>query len=157
MGRILAVDYGRKRIGLAVSDELGLTAQGLPTAVVSSGAGGLDAVIRAASRWALDEIVVGLPLNMDGSRGPMAREAEAFAASLGESTGLPVVCWDERLTSASAHRALQQMGQRARKDKGAVDRIAATILLEGYLQMREGPPENPRPDPLESGGPVSGD
>ncbi len=136
MIRILAVDYGRRRIGLAVSDPLGLTAQGIPTVRVANRAEAVAAVAEAASRWEAEELVVGLPLNMDGSKGPMAEAAEAFAESLGEATGLPVRCWDERLTTVAAHRALQEVGKRSRGRKGTVDRIAATLLLEGYMQFR---------------------
>jgi putative Holliday junction resolvase len=138
MVRILGVDYGRRRIGIAVSDELGLTAQGMPTLQAGGRAEAIAVVAEAASRLQVGEIVVGLPLNMDGSRGPMAEAAEAFARGLEEATGLPVCCWDERLTSRSAHRAMQEMGQRSRGQKGRVDRIAATLLLDTYLKARKG-------------------
>ena len=136
MIRILAVDYGRRRIGLAVSDELGLTAQGISTVRVGNRAEAVATVAEVAFKWAAEELVVGLPLNMDGSKGPMAEAAEAFAESLGEATGLPVRCWDERLTTVSAHRRLQEMGKRSRGRKEAVDRMAATLLLQAYLQLR---------------------
>lgn len=136
MGRILAVDYGKRRIGLAVSDGLGLTAQGLPTVEALGPVQAVKVVHEAVVSCEAEQVVVGLPLNMDGSRGPMAEAAEAFAAALREATGVPVTCWDERLTSVAAHRAMQEMGQKIRGRKGMVDRIAATLLLEAFLQTR---------------------
>ncbi len=134
MNRVLAVDYGRRRIGLAVSDELGITAQGIPTIRAAGRAKAVAAVAEVAAGWGVGEVVVGLPLNMDGTRGEMADAAETFAQGLREATGLPVSCWDERLTSRSAHRALQEMGERSRGRKGRVDRMAATLLLDTYLR-----------------------
>ena len=136
MNRILAVDYGRRRIGLAVSDELGITAQGIPTVRATGMAKAVVAVAEVVAGWGIGEIVVGLPLNMDGSRGEMADAAETFAQGLRETTGLPVSYWDERLTSRSAHRALQEMGKRSHERKGMVDRVAATLLLDTYLRVR---------------------
>ncbi len=136
MARILAVDYGRRRIGLAVSDELGLTAQGIPTVRAGGMAEATAAVAGAASRWKVGEIVVGLPLNMDSSRGPMAEAAEAFARGLRKATGLPVRCWDERLTSRAARRAVREMGKGTRGRKETVDRMAATLLLDTYLRAQ---------------------
>ena len=136
MARVLAVDYGRRRIGLAVSDELGMTAQGIPTVHVRGVQEAVAAVAEVARGWAAGEVVVGLPLNMDGSRGPMAEAAEAFAGALGRTTGLPVYFQDERWTSLSARRAMAEMGMRTRGRKGEVDRIAATLLLDAYLQAR---------------------
>ena len=134
--RILAVDFGRRRIGLAVSDELGLTAQGIPTVQVNGVAEALRAVAETAAHWKVQEIVVGLPLNMDGSSGPMAAAANAFAESLREETGLAVTGWDERLTTVSAKRSMNEMKTKRGKRKGEVDRIAATLLLDSYLQRR---------------------
>ncbi len=136
LGRILAVDFGRRRVGLAVSDELGLTAQGMPTVQVTGARQALTAVTDVALRWGVVEIVVGLPLNMDGSIGPMARATQTFAEALRAETGVKVTCWDERLTSVSARRSLIEMGRRRRREKGEVDRIAATLLLETYLQRQ---------------------
>lgn len=131
--RILGVDYGRRRIGLAVSDGLGLTAQGLDTLAVRSGTEAVEAVARIAVEHKVEEVVVGMPLNMDGSAGPMALDAEGFAAAVAGRTGLPVVRWDERLTSVAAERAVREMDLRTRGRKGVVDRIAAVLILQGYL------------------------
>ena len=138
MDRVMAVDYGRRRIGLAVSDELGITAQGLPTVEATGLGKAVAAVSEVASERGVGEVVVGLPLNMDGTRGEMAHAAEAFAEALGRATGLPVQCRDERLTTRSAHRTMQEAGRKARGRQGEVDRIAATLLLEGYLEERRG-------------------
>ncbi|MDA0747676.1 MAG: Holliday junction resolvase RuvX [bacterium] len=134
MERVLAVDYGRRRIGVAVSDALGMTAQGLPTLAIRGKQDAVAAVAAEAVEWQAGTILVGLPLNMDGSRGGMADEVEAFAEALRLQTGLPVRCWDERWTSQEAHRAMQKMGLSSRNNKGAVDRISATLLLDGYLR-----------------------
>lgn len=136
LGRILAVDFGRRRVGLAVSDELALTAQGIPTVQVTGTREALKAVTDVALRWQVVEIVVGLPLNMDGSTGPAARTSQAFAEALRAETGVKVTCWDERLTSVSAKRSLREMGRRQRREKGEIDRIASMLLLETYLQRR---------------------
>ena len=135
--RILAVDYGRRRVGLAVSDELGLAARGLPTVQANSRDSALDSVTRVAANVGASALLVGLPLNMDGSRGPMAEAAEEFAAALNRTTGLPVRLWDERLTTVAARRAIREIGARDRKTKGPVDRMAAVLLLNNYLQAKD--------------------
>jgi putative Holliday junction resolvase len=136
MRRVLAVDYGRRRIGLAVSDPLGITAQGLDTLEVRSRNLAAAEVSRVAREREAGEIVVGLPLNMDGTAGPMAEEVRAFAAELEERTGLPVALRDERLTSAAAHRTAREMEVRLRGRKGAIDRMSAVLILQGYLERR---------------------
>ncbi len=132
--RTIAVDLGRRRIGLAVTDPLGLTAQGLPS--LERRADAVDQVIRVCREWGAGTVVVGLPLNMDGSRGPAAAEAEAFGSELGRRSGLKVVFQDERLTSVSANRALVEAGVRRdkRRKGGLVDRAAAVLILQAYLE-----------------------
>lgn len=137
MKRILAVDYGRRRVGLAVSDPLGISAQGLETVEVRSSKGAAAAVAQVAGAQDAGEIVVGLPLNMDGSAGPMAAEAEAFAAEVERRTGLPVRRWDERLTSVAAHRTMREMGVRTKGRKETVDRMSAVLILQGYLDSQK--------------------
>ena len=132
-GRLLAVDYGRKRVGLAVTDELGMTAQPLPTIHVSGVAEAVAGVTQVAETWSVREILVGVPLNMDGSRGPMADAATRFARSLEEASNRPVQMWDERLTSAEARRSLLDAPRRVRGGKGVVDQVAAVLLLQNYL------------------------
>ena len=135
--RILAVDYGRRRVGLAVSDEMGLAARGLPTVRAGSRSSAVDSVAQVASDVGAAALLVGLPLNMNGSRGPMAEAAEAFAAALNRTTGLPVRVWDERLTTVAARRAIREIGARDRDKKGTVDRMAAVLLLNNYLQAQD--------------------
>ncbi len=134
--RILAVDYGLRRVGLAVSDEQGFAARGLPTVHADTRSSAVDSVARVASDVGAAELLVGLPLNMDGSRGPMAEAAETFATALNQTTGLPVRLWDERLTTVAARRAMREMGVKKRGDRGQVDRMAAVMLLNNYLQAK---------------------
>ena len=135
--RVLAVDYGTRRVGMAVSDELGVAARGLPTVHAASQRSAVLSVAQAASDVGATALLVGLPLNMDGSRGPMAEAAEAFATELSRTTELPVRLWDERLTTVAARRAIRETGSRQRKKEGAVDRMAAVLLLNNFLQAQD--------------------
>ena len=134
--RVLAIDYGTRRVGMAVSDELGVAARGLPTVHAASQRSAITSVARMAADVEAAELLVGLPLNMDGSRGPMAEAAVTFASELSRTTGLPVRLWDERLTTAAARRAIRETRTR-RGDKGAVDRMAAVLLLNNFLQAQD--------------------
>ena len=125
MKRVIGVDYGRRRVGVAVSDDLGLTAQPLATLTVRGGRDASRQLVELVDAHDVDTIVVGLPLNMDGTRGEMADEVEKLGGRLAEETGRPVIYWDERL---------RMSGKRA--DKGAVDRIAACLILDGYLNSK---------------------
>jgi len=149
---ILAVDHGERRIGLAVSDEMGVAAHGLPTVRCAGGADDLERICEAARERGVDEIVVGLPRNMDGSEGAQAAAARAFGSMLGERLGLPVRFVDERLSSLRAERVLSESGVSLGKRKGMVDRMAAQFILEHYLSLRRsmGPEEAARF--LDSGG-----
>lgn len=131
--RILGVDPGAVRFGLAVSDELGLTAQGLPT-WVSRGRSADVAHLRAlVQEWGIGEVVVGLPRNMDGTVGPQAEAAQELARELREALGLPVTLWDERLTTQAATRALTEAGLSRQRRRDRVDAVAAALILQGYL------------------------
>jgi len=132
--RILAVDYGGRRTGLAVSDELGITAQGQDTVVVNDEQELPGAVARVARELGAERIVIGLPLNMDGTESEMSVKVRAFGELLVLEIGLPVVFWDERLTSMQAQRVMQELGMKTRRNKHAVDRISATLLLQEYLK-----------------------
>ncbi len=148
--RILAVDWGRRRIGLAVSDPLGIIATPLPTLVVRGRADGLARVAEAVAAAEAERVVVGLPLHLSGERGEAAHEAEAFAAALAARCGVPVETWDERLTSAMSQRRLREQGVRTGHAKGRVDAGAAVALLESYLQRlaaRAAAPPPPGPGP----------
>ncbi len=134
MTRILAVDFGRRRIGLAVCDELQISVRGLPTLKVRNFNDSVAQVAQIARYEAAGEVVVGLPLNMDGSRGEMALAAENFASQLAVLCSMPVHTFDERLSSAGAKRELHAM--HIKNGKGKVDRMAAVLILETYLQHK---------------------
>jgi putative Holliday junction resolvase len=130
---VLALDLGKKRIGIAVSDELGITAQGLPTLERRNKRTDL-AVLRAlVKERGVTEILMGNPLHMSGTAGRQSEWAREFAAALEKFTGVPVKMWDERLTTAEASRVLRQSGIGIEKRAAAVDRLAAVILLQSYL------------------------
>jgi putative Holliday junction resolvase len=132
--RVLAVDCGRKRIGLAITDPLGLTAQGLPTLERTRIREDLRTLASLAHQLEAVLILVGEPVNMDGSEGPAAEGARAFAQRLQDVSGIPVQMWDERLTSVAAHEILDEARVPHASRKGAVDRLAAVLLLESYLE-----------------------
>jgi len=135
--RVVGIDYGRKRLGIAVSDPLGITAQGSPTLEVSGFEDALRKVSAYLADFEVETIVLGLPLNMDGSQGPMVDEVKRFGDGLHTRTQVPVTYLDERLTSAQAKQMLQTDDKRGR-GKGQVDRVAASLLLDAYLQgLRE--------------------
>jgi putative Holliday junction resolvase len=131
--RILAVDWGERRIGLAVSDPGGIIASPLPTLVVRGREDALERVLAAAVEREAERIVVGLPLKMSGARGEAAESAEAFAAELRARTELAVEMYDERLTSALSARRLHETGVRTGHARERVDAGAAVALLESYL------------------------
>jgi putative Holliday junction resolvase len=131
--RILAVDWGERRIGLAVCDPTGTIATGLETLVVRTAAEGPTRVAAVATEVEADSIVVGMPLLLSGERGAAAESAERFATLVREASGLPVHTWDERLTSALATRRMHERGERPRSRKGRVDQGAAVALLESWL------------------------
>ena len=132
-GRVLALDPGRVRIGLALSDPTRTLAQGLPTLSSRGREKDLESLAALAVEREVALIVVGCPTNLDGSRSTMTDHAERLAADLGERTGLPVELWDERLSSAQAERTLIEGGVRREDRRGAVDRVAAVLILQGFL------------------------
>ena len=136
--RVLALDVGKKRIGLAVSDELGITAQGIETLERTRLREDLERLKQIAARWNVATLLVGRPLHMSGSESSQSEYTREFAGRLQEHLGLPVVFWDERLTSAEATRMLRETGATLEKRKKAVDRIAAVLLLESYLAHLHG-------------------
>lgn len=133
MGAALAIDYGRARIGVAASDALGITAQGIATLDGRDRAGALDACVALATERDATVILVGLPLHMDGTPGAMAREATAFADALRARVGCPVELVDERLTSFAADQALRDAGFRRKDRAKREDQTAAALLLRGWL------------------------
>ncbi len=130
---ILGIDPGTKRIGLAVSDGLGITAQGLPTLERTVVEEDLSHSAGIVAERGVTEIVLGRPLRLDGKKGDAAVASEEFAELLRERLGLPVHLWDERLTSAQAERAMVEADVSRRKRKKARDRIAAQLILQSFL------------------------
>ena len=135
--RILGIDYGARHVGLAVSDELRLIAQGLDTIHYQ---GSVDFLIRkigeAVRRHEVTEVVIGLPFNMDGTKGEKAKEAESFAERLKEALRLPVALWDERLTTQSVERDLSRWKVGIQKKKLLLDRLSAQLILQSYLDFQ---------------------
>jgi putative holliday junction resolvase len=135
-GRVLALDLGKRRIGLALSDELGITAQGLETLERSNIREDLARLAQLATDKNVTLILMGNPLHMSGREGRQTEYTRDFAARLHAATGLPVEFRDERLTTVEAERVLRQSGISIQKRAKAVDRLAAVILLESYLDSR---------------------
>lgn len=135
-GRVLALDLGKRRIGLALSDELGVTAQGLETLQRTNIREDLARLKQIIEEHRVTRILIGNPLHMSGQEGRQAEHARDFGARLASATGLPVEFWDERLTTVEAQRVLRQSGISIEKRAKAVDRLAAVILLESYLDSR---------------------
>lgn len=131
--RILAVDLGKARTGLAAADSTVRLASPVGTVNEHNERRLLSAVAEAAQREQAQRIVVGHPRNMDGSRGESAQRAEAFAEALRQQTGLEVVLWDERMTTVTAIGYLNEQNVRGKKRKAVVDTVAATVILQNYL------------------------
>jgi putative Holliday junction resolvase len=134
--RIMAIDYGDAHTGVAVSDPTGLLAGFTTTITAYRPEAVAEQLAVLAREHSAEELVLGHPLNMDGSRGPRAEKAEAMAELLRTVTGLPVVLWDERRTTIDAHQILFNAGKNARKRKKVVDAVAASLILEGYLTFK---------------------
>jgi putative holliday junction resolvase len=132
-GRILALDVGRKRIGLALSDPLGITAQGLPNLARKNKRSDLEALARLAAEHEVELFLIGNPLHMSGDAGRQAEWVREFADTLAAHTGVPMRLWDERLTTVEASRVLRESGIGIEKRARAVDRLSAVILLQSYL------------------------
>jgi putative Holliday junction resolvase len=138
-GRVLGLDVGSRRIGIAVSDPLGITAQGLETLQRRNKRQDLAALEQIIREYAVHEIVVGLPLRMSGAEGTQSDKMQLFAEDLRKKFRLPVHLWDERLTSAEANRLLREMDLSIEKRAKAVDRMAAVLILQGWMQSNRGP------------------
>ena len=130
------MDVGKKRIGLAISDQLGFTAQGIETLERTRIREDLENLRMIASHWEAKTLLVGKPLHMSGSESRQSEYTREFAGRLEQYLKLPVVFWDERLTSAEAERMLRMAGASLEQRKKAVDRMAAVLLLESYLGYR---------------------
>ena len=135
--RLLALDFGARRIGLAVSDELGLTAQGLATLLRSNKRNDLDHLRRIIRQYGISEIVMGLPLRMSGSEGAQSEKVQIFAEELRRKFKLPVHLFDERLTSVEANRVLRESDMSIRRRAEVVDQMAAVLILQSFLEFRK--------------------
>ncbi|WCJ59506.1 Holliday junction resolvase RuvX [Fontisphaera persica] len=141
--RILALDHGTKRIGVAICDELELIAQPLEYIAAEPFDQFLARLKTLIKEKEVELIVVGMPRNMDGSYGPAALKVQEFVAILKDALAVPIQTWDERLTTAQAHRMLIQGGMRRQQRKETVDRMAAAILLQSFLDARAQRPPAP--------------
>ena len=136
MNKIMGVDYGDARTGIAISDlmcSIVGSSQVIPSRNTQKA---IDDIVRIARENSVGEIVVGLPKNMDGTEGPRAALCREFAALVENATGLPVVLWDERRTTVEAHNILSEHNYHGKKRKNTVDAVAASLILEGYLAFR---------------------
>lgn len=134
--RILAIDYGDARTGVAISDPTGMLA-GFTTVIQSRKADFVASEIAwLAKEHSAEELVMGFPRNMDGTEGPRADLYRAFAKQVEEAAGMPVILWDERRTTIEAHNILHESGKRMKRHKENVDAVAASLILEGYLTKK---------------------
>ena len=131
--RVMAIDYGDARTGIAVSDALGMIAGETFVITQWDPAALAETIVQEASARDVGTLVLGLPRNMDGTEGPRAEKARALAELLREAGAPPVVMWDERRTTVDAHRILRANGKKEKKHKATVDAVAAALILEGYL------------------------
>ena len=136
MMRILGIDFGEKRIGLALSDPLGFTAQGIPTLLNTGKKQVLQQLAKICKEYDVTEAVLGLPVNMNGSFGPKAKEILELIPEMESVLGIPVKTWDERLTSREAGRLMVAQGLSRQKQKQKSDRLAATLILQNYLESK---------------------
>jgi putative Holliday junction resolvase len=134
--RIMGLDLGTRNIGVAVSDETGTIAQGRDTIIREDDKSAIDRIMGVIDEFGVKEVVVGLPINMDGTLGERAEDSKLFARELERRTGLPVKLWDERLSTREAENIMLEADLTRKKRKKAVDRLAAQIILQGYLDSR---------------------
>lgn len=135
-GRILGLDVGARRIGIAVSDPLGMTAQGLSTLQRRNRRFDIGEIRKLLEEYEVREIVVGNPLRMSGQSGTQAEKMATFAAQLQQTFSIPVHLWDERLSTAEAHRLLDETDIRDSRRKEVIDKMAAVLILQSFLDAR---------------------
>ncbi len=136
MKRALGIDLGEARIGVAVSDELGMLAHPLETIVVKECADPLARVAQLAKEKDVSDVIIGMPKNMDGTTGAAAEKARAFADKLREKVECTVRLWDERLTTVAAQRALHEAGRNVKQSRAVIDQVAAQMILQGWLDAQ---------------------
>jgi putative holliday junction resolvase len=134
--RVLGLDVGSKTIGIAISDPLGITAQGLETIRRKNNRRDFEQLATLISKYQVAEIVVGYPLRLSGAEGAQSEKMRLFAEDLGKRFGLPVHLWDERLTSSQANRLLREAELSIKKRGEAVDRMAAVLILQSWMEAR---------------------
>ena len=132
--RVMALDVGERRIGVAITDPLGISAQGVEVYERRGLEQDLAHFKALAAQWQVERWVLGLPLNMNGSGGAKVEEVQLLGEQIVESTGLPVDYMDERLTTVAAHRVLIEGGTSRKKRKGVVDKLAAVLILQSWMQ-----------------------
>ena len=143
----MGLDVGSKTIGVAISDELGLTAQGLTTVRRSNLKADLAGLEAIAAEHRVDRLVVGLPLNMNGTEGPRAAESRKLGEAAAKALELPVEYWDERLSTVAAERVLIEADLSRKKRRGVIDQVAASIILQGWLDARRPGANDYDPEP----------
>ncbi|WP_262173421.1 Holliday junction resolvase RuvX [Saccharococcus sp. Marseille-Q5394] len=136
--RVMGLDVGSKTVGIAISDALGWTAQGIETIKIDESAGqfGMSRIQELVAEYAVTSFVVGFPKNMNNSVGPRGEASERFAEMLEEAFGFPVILWDERLTTMAAERMLIDADVSRKKRKTVIDKMAAVMILQGYLDSK---------------------
>ena len=134
--RAFGLDVGTRTVGVALSDELGITAQALTTLRRAGLRADVAALRRLAETHQVTSAVIGLPLNMDGSEGPSAARSRGFGQALAKALGIPVHYWDERLSTVAAHRALRESELSGERRRQVVDQVAAALILQGWLDSR---------------------
>lgn len=144
--RTMGLDVGTKTVGVAVSDGLGITAQGVTTVRRTGLKADLAELERLIAEYEVTRAVVGLPLNMDGSEGERAAASRKFGEALGKATGLPVEYWDERLTTVAAERVLIEADVSRKKRRAVIDQMAAQLILQGWLDAHRPAPAGDEPE-----------
>ncbi len=136
--RIMGLDVGSKTVGIAISDAFGWTAQGLTTVAINEAEGeyGFSEVEKILKEYEVSTIVVGLPKNMNGTIGPRGEASQFYADELNKRFGIPVVLWDERLTTVAAEKLLLEADISRKKRKKVIDKMAAAMILQGYLDSK---------------------
>jgi putative Holliday junction resolvase len=134
--RILGLDYGSKRIGVAVCDELGITAQGLATITRKNRRQDLEEIARFIRAYVVEKIVIGYPIKLDGTEGIQCEKINKFARLLESTFSLPVIKWDETLTTKEAEEILIRSNMRRERRKSVIDKLAAGLILQGYLDSQ---------------------